>query len=90
MIIFDYGGTLCSEQDWDDLRAERTLLGYAAVNPGGYTAEDVMKDKEGLQIMRNLARNMTFLTRAIAESKEKYGLPEKESWQATHFIRGDL
>ena len=45
MIVFDYGGTLCSEQDWDDLRAERTLLGYAAVNPGGYTAEDVLRTK---------------------------------------------
>ena len=45
MIIFDYGGTLCFEQDWDDLRAERTLLEFAVENPGGYSAEDVLRVK---------------------------------------------
>ena len=33
----------------------------------GFTAEDVQKDAEGLQTMRNLARNMTFLMKAIAD-----------------------
>ena len=37
--------------------------------------------------MRTLARNMTFLMKSIALGKEKYGLPEKEEWQPTHFIR---
>ena len=41
----------------------------------GFTAEDVKKDLEGLQTMRNLARNMAFLIRAIAAEKEKSGLP---------------
>lgn len=45
------------------------------------------QDAEGLQTMRVLARNMTFLMKSIALGKEKYGLPEKEEWQATHFIR---
>ena len=45
------------------------------------------QDLEGLQTMRTLARNMTFLMRGIALAKEKYGLPEKEEWQPTHFIR---
>ena len=45
------------------------------------------KDLEGLQTMRTLARNMVFLMRGIALAKEKYGLPEKEPWQGTHFIR---
>ena len=27
--------------------------------------------------MRNLAGNMAFMIRAIAEAKEKYGLPER-------------
>ena len=45
------------------------------------------QDAEGLQTMRTLARNMTFLMRSIALGKEKYGLPEKEEWQPTHFIR---
>ena len=44
----------------------------------GFTAEDVLKDKEGLQTMRNLARNMAFMIRAIHDAKEKYGLPEVE------------
>ena len=45
------------------------------------------QDAEGLQTMRTLARNMTFLMKSIALGKEKYGLPEKEPRQATHFIR---
>ena len=45
------------------------------------------QDAEGLQTMRVLARNMSFLMRSIALGKEKYGLPEKEAWQPTHFIR---
>lgn len=45
------------------------------------------QDLEGLQTVRTLARNMTFLIKSIALGKEKYGLPEKEEWQPTHFIR---
>ncbi len=48
---------------------------------------DSKKDSEGLQTMRVLARNMAFLMKSIALGKEKYGLPEKEEWQPTHFIR---
>ena len=44
-------------------------------------------DGEGLQTMRTLARNMAFLMKSIALGKEKFGLPEKEPWIATHFIR---
>lgn len=44
-------------------------------------------DEEGKQTMRVLARNMTFLMKSIALGKEKYGLPEKEEWTPTHFIR---
>ncbi len=45
------------------------------------------QDAEGLQGMRTLARNMTFLMKSIALGKEKYGLPEKEAPQRTNFIR---
>ena len=48
---------------------------------------DAENDEEGLQTMRTLARNMTFLMRSIALGKEKYGLPQKEPWTPTHFIR---
>jgi multimeric flavodoxin WrbA len=45
------------------------------------------EDAEGLQTMRTLARNMTFLMKSIALGREKYCLPEVEPWQPTHFIR---
>lgn len=48
---------------------------------------EAAQDAEGLQVVRNLARNMTFLMRSIALGKEKYGLPEKEPRVTTSFIR---
>ena len=53
----------------------------------GREAGQAEQDLEGLQTMRTLARNMVFLMKGIALAKEKYGLPEKEEWQPTHFIR---
>ena len=53
----------------------------------GLAQGEVEKDAEGLQTMRVLARNMTFLMKSIQLGKEKFGLPEKEVWTATHFIR---
>lgn len=54
----------------------------------GFSAEDVKKDLEGLQTMRNLARNMSFLIKAIADAKEKYGYPEVERQYFTCFHDG--
>ena len=48
---------------------------------------EALQDEEGLQTMRTLASNMSFLMKSIALGKEKYGLPEKESPIATNFIR---
>ena len=45
------------------------------------------QDEEGLQTVRMLARNMAFLMKSIALGKETYGLPEKEPWKPTHFVR---
>lgn len=53
----------------------------------GLEPGDAAKDAEGMQTMRTLARNMVFLMQSIALGKEKYGLPEKEPWTPTHFIR---
>ena len=47
-------------------------------------------DAEGLQTMRTLAKNMSFLMKSIALGKTQFGLPEKEPWQPTHFIREDV
>ncbi len=57
-------------------------------NVHGFTAEDVKKDLEGLQVLRNLARNMAFMIKAIADAKEKYGLPEVERGAFTSFPDG--
>ena len=53
----------------------------------GREAGEAAQDAEGLQTMRTLARNMAFLVKSIALGKEKYGLPEREAFQRTNFIR---
>ena len=53
----------------------------------GAAAGEAAQDAEGLQTMRVLARNMAFLMKSIALGKEQYGLPEKEPFQRTNFIR---
>ena len=53
----------------------------------GRAPGEAKEDGEGLQTMRTLARNMSFLMKSIALGKEAYGLPEKEPRIATHFIR---
>ena len=54
----------------------------------GREASDVEKDKEGLQTMRNLGRNMAFMIKAIKLGKEKYGLPKIERDEFTSFSDG--
>lgn len=53
----------------------------------GCTPGEASKDLEGLQSMRTLARNMSFLIKSIQLGKEAYGLPEKENTLCTNFIR---
>ncbi len=53
----------------------------------GRTPGEAAQDGEGLQTMRVLARNMSFLMKSIALGKEAFGLPETEDWIPTHFIR---
>ena len=53
----------------------------------GRAAGEAAMDAEGLQTMRTLARNMTFLMKSIALGRETLGLPEQEERVATHFIR---
>lgn len=48
---------------------------------------EAAQDAEGLQGMRTLARNMAFLMKSIALGKETYGLPEREAFQRTNFVR---
>ena len=67
------GMPIASSQYWNSVHG---------LQPGEAT-----QDAEGLQTMRTLARNMSFLMKSIALGREKYGLPKKEEWTATHFIR---
>ncbi len=53
----------------------------------GAAPGEAKQDTEGLQMMRTLARNMTFLMKSIALGKEKYGVPEKEPFARMNFIR---
>jgi len=53
----------------------------------GRAKGEAAEDLEGLQTMRVLAKNMTFLMKSIALGKEQYGLPEKEENVHTNYIR---
>ena len=54
----------------------------------GFTKEDVEKDLEGLQTMRNLGRNMAFLIKSINLGKNEYDLPENEIGAFDSFTDG--
>lgn len=78
---------------FDELNKYFTIAGMPVASSqywnsihGGAKA-DALKDEEGLQTMRTLAKNMAFLIKSIALGKEAYGLPEKEKKVATNFIR---
>lgn len=54
----------------------------------GRNAEDVAADLEGLQTMRNLARNMAWLLRCIeAGRRAGFAAPQAERGNRTNFIR---
>lgn len=53
----------------------------------GMTPGEAAQDVEGLQGMRTLARNMTFLMKSIALGREAYGIPEREPFERMNFIR---
>lgn len=53
----------------------------------GLKQGEAAQDAEGLQTMRFLANNMVFLMKSIALGKEKFGIPKREMWTSTNFIR---
>ena len=54
----------------------------------GNSAEETAQDAEGLQIMRNLGRNMAWLLHCIEAGREKgNAFPEQENSCRTNFIR---
>ncbi len=67
------GMPIASSQYWNSVHG---------MQPG-----EAVQDAEGLQTMRTLARNMSFLMKCIALGKDAFGLPEREVPTPTHFIR---
>lgn len=53
----------------------------------GCVPDEAQQDAEGMQTMRTLARNMTFLMKSIALGKAQFGLPKREKRVATNYIR---
>lgn len=51
----------------------------------GFVAEDVEHDAEGLQTMRNLARNTAFMVKAIEAARKVSGIPAQERDSFTSF-----
>ena len=90
VVISRRGG---SSSTFDEMNKYFTISGMPVASSQywnmvyGLTPGEASEDAEGLQTMRTLARNMVFLMKSIALGKEKFGLPEKEEWIATHFIR---
>ena len=56
-------------------------------NVYGRERGEAEKDEEGLQTVRQLARNVSFLVKSIALGKKEYGMPETEQRTFTNFIR---
>lgn len=83
-----------STSAFDDINKHFTISGMPVASSTywnevhGFSAEDVEKDLEGLQTMRNLARNMAFLMKSIALGKETFGQPKKETGLFTSFPDG--
>ena len=90
VVVARRGG--CSAT-FDELNKYFTISGMPIVSSQywnsvhGRDSGEAAQDAEGLQTMRVLARNMVFLMKSIALGKEKFGLPEKEEHEWTHFIR---
>ena len=84
------GGTTAT---FDQLNKYFTISGMPVAssqywnNVHGAKPGEAVEDGEGLQTMRTLAKNMSFLIKSIALGREKFGLPEKEAPIRTNFIR---
>jgi len=89
VVVARRGG--CSAT-YDELNKYFTISGMPVASSHywnsvhGAAPGEAMEDKEGLQTVRALTRNMSFLMKSIALGKEKYGLPEKEERVWTNFI----
>ena len=90
VVVARRGGTTAS---FDELNKYFTISEMPVAsgrywnNVFGAAPGQAEADEEGLQNMRILARNMTFLMRGIALARGKYGMPEQEKITFTNFVR---
>lgn len=90
IVVARRGG--CSAT-FDELNKYFTICGMPVASSNywnsvhGRIPGQAQLDEEGMQVMRILAENMTFLMKSIALGKEKYGLPKKEKKIFTSFIK---
>ena len=90
VVIARRGG--CSAT-FDELNKYFTISGMPVASSQywnsvhGRKVGEAVDDLEGLQTMRTLARNMTFLMKSIKLGKEQFGLPEQEKKTFTNFIK---
>lgn len=90
VVVARRGG--CSAT-FDELNKYFTISGMPVAssqywnNIHGLSVGEAKEDLEGLQIMRELANNMSFLIKSIALGKEEFGLPSLNEERAkTNFI----
>ena len=78
---------------WDELNKYFGIAGMPIASgqywngAHGRLPGEATGDEEGMQQMRTLARNMTFLMKSIALGREQFGLPEREPGVFMNFIR---
>nr|MBK5237278.1 flavodoxin family protein [Clostridium sp.] len=53
----------------------------------GTSPGEALQDKEGVQIMRVLGKNMTWIMKLVENGKENIAEPEREKKIFMHFIR---
>ncbi len=84
------GGTSAT---FDELNKYFTISGMPVVSGQywnsvhGMLPGEAVRDEEGMQNMRTLARNAAFLMKSIRLGKEAYGLPVREARARTNFIK---
>ena len=78
---------------FDELNKYFTISGMPVVSGQywnsvhGMLPGEAVRDEEGMQNMRTLARNAAFLIKSIRLGKEAYALPIREARARTNFIR---
>ena len=92
MILFDYGGTLCCEPEWDMLRGEKILFEHVIANPHAYSPEDLSSWEsayyQSLQPVRDLGAEPTEI-QMLRTKYELHGIKLDISYEEAELIFWD-